>query len=66
MGIEQGRATGMQQGIEKGIEKGIEQGELKGKLETARNMLRESMEPELIAKFTGLSVEEILALETKE
>ena len=62
MGIEQGRATGMQQGIEKGIE----QGELKGKRETARNMLRESMEPELIAKFTGLSIEEILALQGKE
>ena len=29
-------------------------------------MLRESMEPELIAKFTGLPLEEILALEGKE
>ena len=66
MGIEQGREQGIKRGIEKGIEKGIEQGELKGKQETARNMLRESMEPELIAKFTGLSIEEILALEEKE
>ena len=46
--------------------KGERKGERLGKLETARNMLRESMAPELIAKFTGLPVEKILALQGKE
>jgi len=47
-----------QEGLEKGIEKGIE----KGHIEDARKMKADDMPTELIAKYTGLSPEEINAL----
>ena len=33
-----------------------------GKIETARNLIKIGVEPEMIAKATGLSIEEIAAL----
>ena len=50
--------TAYLQGEEKGVEKGIE----KEKAEIAKAMLDENVAPEQIARFTGLSVEEIAAL----
>lgn len=41
--------------MEEGIEQGIEQ----GKLEVARQMLQERLDPALIAKLTGFSLEQI-------
>ena len=41
-------------------------GKLEGKLETARNMLSRGMGILLISDLTGLSIEEITALEEKE
>jgi predicted transposase/invertase (TIGR01784 family) len=38
------------------------EGRLDTQLETARSMLNDAMAPELIAKFTGLSVEQVEAL----
>ncbi|MFM9330351.1 Rpn family recombination-promoting nuclease/putative transposase [Paenibacillus mesotrionivorans] len=58
-GLKEGIERGLEQGIEKGIEKGIEQGIEKGKLEVARQMIAERLEPQLIAKVTGLPLEEI-------
>lgn len=40
-------------------------GKMEGKLEVAKNMLSENMSLELIAKITGLSLEEIKALQAK-
>jgi predicted transposase/invertase (TIGR01784 family) len=48
--------------LDEGIEKGIEKGEQKGRVETAKEMLRDGMAIEKIAKFTKLPVEQIAAL----
>jgi predicted transposase/invertase (TIGR01784 family) len=42
--------------------KGLWEGERKGKLEVARNLLQEKLPVELVAKSTGLSVEEVSQL----
>ncbi len=58
-GIEQGIERGIVQGIEQGIEKGMEQGKKEGKIEIARAMKLENFPIDAIAKFTGLTLEEI-------
>ena len=54
-GIEIGTVKGIEIGKEQGIEKGIEIG-IK---DTALKMLKENIALELIAKVTGLSIDEI-------
>jgi hypothetical protein len=44
------------------MEEGIEKGRKEALRETARSMLGDRMAPDLISKFTGLTVEEIEAL----
>jgi len=44
---------------------GIEEGKIAGKIEDAKNMLSENMSLELIAKITGLSIEEIKTLQAE-
>ena len=65
-GMAQGIEKGMAQGIEKGMVQGIAQGIEKGKDEAirdnARRMKSDGMPPDLISKYTGLSVDEILTL----
>lgn len=43
----------------KGLKEGLEQGIEQGKLEVARQMIAKRLEPQLIAKVTGLPLEEI-------
>ena len=50
---------GIQKGREQGIQKGREQGKLKEKIKTAENMKKEDIDTPIIAKITGLSLEEI-------
>ena len=50
---------GIQKGREQGIQKGMEKGKLKEKIKTAENMKKEDMDISIIAKITGLSLEEI-------
>jgi predicted transposase/invertase (TIGR01784 family) len=47
-------------------EEGERRGKLEGKLEVARSMLADAMAPDLISKFTGLTVEEIEALRPRQ
>ena len=54
--------AGMKRGMEKGMIEGMEKGRAEGHIETARKMKADAMPTELIAKYTGLSVEEIDAL----
>ncbi|WP_181592706.1 Rpn family recombination-promoting nuclease/putative transposase [Paenibacillus sp. YN15] len=56
---EEGKEEGLREGIEKGIEQGIE----KGKLQVVRHMLAERLDPALIAKVTGFSLDEINRLD---
>ena len=65
-GLEKGRAEGLAEGMEKGLAEGMEKGLAEGietaSRENARRMKADGMAAELIAKYTGLSVEEIEAL----
>ena len=62
-GIEQGMAKGIEEGIAKGIKegitKGMEQGVKEEKLVIARQMKADGLPSGTIAKYTGLSLEEI-------
>ena len=53
------KQEGFREGMEKGIEKGIEKGMEKGKAEIARNFKNDGIPLDVIARNTGLSVEEI-------
>ena len=48
-----------ERGIEKGIERGIEKGEYKKAIAIARELKKEGLAIEFIAKTTKLSIEEI-------
>jgi predicted transposase/invertase (TIGR01784 family) len=61
-GRAEGRAEGMEKGEASGIEKGIEKGIMKDKIETALIMLKDKMPIEIISKYTGLSIEQIIQL----
>ena len=57
-GREEGRAEGREEGMAEGLEKGIE----KANRENARRMKADGMPTELIAKYTGLTAEQINSL----
>ena len=58
-GISIGEKLGEERGISIGLSQGISQGAQQAKLETAKSMKSENMPVNTIARFTGLSVEEI-------
>ena len=43
-------------------EKGLEEGRAEGRMETARNMLADEISIDLVAKYTGLSIEQVKQL----
>src|SRR5574344_157804 len=57
--IERGFEDGLEEGLEKGMEKGIEKGRLEGKYNIVIRMKDKGLTNEIIADFTGLSIEEI-------
>ena len=57
-----GFERGMQKGNEQGLEQGLEQGQLLKQQEIARNMLKDNVDIETIAKYTNLTIEEINSL----
>lgn len=48
--------------VEKAKEEGKAEGRAEGKIETAKAMLEDNVSPEMVAKYTGLSLEEIAKL----
>ena len=50
-GFEKGKITGLNKGIQQGIQQGI--------IDTAKKMLENNLPLESIAKYTGLSINEI-------
>ncbi len=62
LGIKQGKAIGMEKGLEKGMEEGKAIGERKAQIEIARSLLG-VLPTATISQTTGLSVEEIEAIE---
>ena len=61
-GIEKGREEGREQGIQQGMQQGILQGEANAKRLLARNMLAEGLDPDVVARISRLTEEEVLAL----
>ena len=65
-GLEQGMAQGMAQGLEQGMAQGLEQGMAQGmdkaQRESAVRMKNDGVPPELIAKYTGLTIDTINSL----
>ena len=58
--IEQrGMAKGMAKGIEKGMEKGIEKGKEQATFEIAKKLLTDGLSPDVVAKGTGVPIEQI-------
>jgi predicted transposase/invertase (TIGR01784 family) len=61
-----GKAEGREEGREEGRAEGLAEGEAKGradeKTKTARKMKADGMTADIIAKYTGLTIEEIDAL----
>ncbi|MDE5806870.1 MAG: Rpn family recombination-promoting nuclease/putative transposase [Muribaculaceae bacterium] len=66
LGLEQGRVLGLEQGRALGLEEGRMEGRAEGRLDTYRqvvkNLAQMGMTPEDIAKATGLSMDELSAL----
>ncbi len=62
-GIKEGREQGIKQGIKEGIEEGIKEGELKGRkniqVESAERMLQAGVPVHDIAKYLGMTAEEV-------
>ena len=65
-GIEQGLERGIEQGIERGIERGIEQGIEKQRLETAKEMLRNHCDDQLIQLCTKITASQLEQLKRQE
>ena len=62
-GIKQGIEQGLKQGIELGIKQSIEQGKASIKFEMVKNLLKEKMSVDFIAKVTGLPISTIIEFE---
>jgi predicted transposase/invertase (TIGR01784 family) len=60
--IEKAVRDGLEKGMEKGLAKGLEKGQLDRAILIAHAMLKEGLAPELIAKLTQLSLDEIKQL----
>ena len=61
-GYEEGESIGLKKGESIGLKKGENIGLNKGKASVAASMLKDDLNPSLIAKYTGLSQQEILQL----
>ena len=61
-GIEKGMAQGIEKGMAQGIEKGMAQGKAEGIASVARNLIASGMPVADVAKFTGLSEEQLQSL----
>ena len=59
LGLKEGRKQGKEEGLKEGLKEGKEEGLKEGKKEMAKNMLKEGLDMNLIAKISGLTIEEI-------
>ncbi len=60
--IEYAKETGLEEGLAKGLAKGREEGREERNLEVATNLLQLGTPCEIVAKATGLSLEEVTKL----
>ena len=62
VGREEGISIGLERGREEGISVGIERGAYETRLETARSLLSEGLDPQMVARCTSLPLETVLEL----
>ena len=60
--IKTGRIEGLEEGRKEGLEEGLEKGKKEGIIQTARNLKSLNLPPDIIARATGLTTEEIAEL----
>ena len=65
-GLAEGIEKGIEQGLERGIERGIEQGIEKQRLETAKEMLRNHCNDQLIQLCTKITASQLEQLKRQE
>ena len=58
-GKKQGFAEGRAEGLAEGIEKGLAEGRYAANVDNARKMKADGLPPELVAKYSGLSIDEV-------
>ncbi|MDR2728920.1 MAG: Rpn family recombination-promoting nuclease/putative transposase [Chitinispirillales bacterium] len=58
--------TARTEGVAEGIAKGREEGETKKAIETALKMIKDGMAPDIICKYTGLTLEQVRELINKQ
>jgi predicted transposase/invertase (TIGR01784 family) len=63
--MNEGLAKGLEKGLAKGLAKGRQEGRQEGMREVARNLLALNLPLPTIQETTGLSRDEILALQTE-
>ena len=56
---EEGRKEGLAEGRAEGLAEGLAEGRAEGRAEDARNFLALGVDPEIISKATGISIEEL-------
>ncbi len=67
-GLEQGRKLGIEQGLEQGMELGIEQGREQGRESILKQLINSNIDTmglKQVAKFLGMSEEEVLKIKDK-
>ena len=57
--IKTAETRGREEGEKVGLEKGLVEGEKKAKIESARKMLIDGLPIDMVAKYSGLSLEEV-------
>lgn len=58
-GLEKGLKEGLEKGLKEGLEAGLKKGREKEKMEIVRKMKSDGLSDDMIAKYTGLPIEEI-------
>ncbi|WP_293657012.1 hypothetical protein [uncultured Paenibacillus sp.] len=64
-GRREGRREGIREGMREGMREGKQEGQREAKEEVAKNMIAENLDPELIARVTGFSLDIIDQLREK-
>ena len=64
--IDEEKDIAFEEGVRQGLEQGMERGLYEARIENAKAMLADGMEPNLVAKYTGLPLEKILELSKPE
>jgi predicted transposase/invertase (TIGR01784 family) len=57
--IDEFRELGREEGLKEGLKRGHEEGSLEKSIETAKKMLQDNLDLNIISKYTDLSIKEV-------